>query len=114
MGILNLLDALVNNNTSKMEKGLSSFKLLYITTHQIPRFETISQNVYKKISLLSSLGGNQIRRLFSKNIPHIEALGKVKPHPHFQNLPPANKKKKPLSRRVNHALIAVKSLMILL
>ena len=37
---------------------------------------------------------------------HIEALEKAKPYPHFQKLPSANKKKKPLSRRVNHALIA--------
>ena len=37
---------------------------------------------------------------------HIEALEKAKPCPYFQNLPPTSKRKKPLSRRVNHALIA--------
>ena len=37
---------------------------------------------------------------------YIEALKKAKPCPYFQNLPPASKKKKPLSRRGNHALIA--------
>ena len=60
----------------------------------------------QKSSLLNSLGTVQIRRFFSKNIPHIEALEKAKPHPHFQKILPASKKKKPLSRRVNHALIA--------
>ena len=58
-----------------------------------------------KFFLLNSLGNRPIRRLFSKNTPYIEALEKAKPHPYFQNLPPASKKKKPLSRRVNHALI---------
>ena len=42
----------------------------------------------------------------SEKSSHIEALGKAKPYPHFQKLPPTNKKKKPLSRRVNHAWIA--------
>ena len=37
---------------------------------------------------------------------HIEALEKAKPYPRFQKLPPASKKKKPLSRRGYHALIA--------
>ena len=58
-----------------------------------------------KSSLLNSLGNEQIRRFFSKNIPHIEALEKAKPYPHFKNYRPESKKKKPLSRRGNHALI---------
>ena len=62
--------------------------------------------IHKSISLLNSLGKGQIRRLFSKNIPNIEASGKAKPYPRFQKILPASKKKKPLSRRVNHALIA--------
>jgi len=37
---------------------------------------------------------------------HIEALEKAKPHPRFQKILPASKKKKPISRRVIHALIA--------
>ena len=45
-------------------------------------------------------------QIFFSTSPHIETLGKTKPYPHFQNLPPASQKKKPLSRRVNHALIA--------
>ena len=68
----------------------------------------------QKSSLLNSLCNGQIRRLFSKNIPHIEALRKAKPYPRFQKLPPASKKKKPLSRRGNHALIAAIILMLLL
>ena len=41
-----------------------------------------------------------------KHSSHLIALGKIKPHPRFQNLLPKSEKKKPLSRRVNHALIA--------
>ena len=48
----------------------------------------------QKSSLLNSLCNGQIRRLFSKIIPHIEALVKVKPYPYFQNLPSESKKEK--------------------
>ena len=82
----NLLDAPINNNTSKVAKGLFPFKFLYITTHQTPRFETISQNVYKK-----SL--------------YLVALGMIKFVGSFQNYR-REQKEKPLSRRGNHALIA--------
>ncbi|MBQ4120252.1 MAG: hypothetical protein IJD45_07690 [Clostridia bacterium] len=64
----------------------------------------------KKVNHLIALATDKFvgsNPFFFKKSPHIEALEKAKPHPHFQNLPPASKKKKPLSRRVNHALIAV-------
>lgn len=60
----------------------------------------------RKSSLLNSLGNEQIRSLFSKNILHIKVLKTAKPYPHFQKLPPEGIKKKPLSWRGNHALIA--------
>ena len=59
----------------------------------------------RKYSLLNSLGKGKIRRRFSK-MPSFKSLGKSKTVPYFQNLPPASKKKKPLSRRGNHTLIA--------
>ena len=37
----------------------------------------------QKRSLLNSLGSKQIRRFFSKNIPHIEALEKAPPFSKF-------------------------------
>ena len=51
-------------------------------------------------------------QIFFSTSPHIETLGKTKPYPHFQNLPPASKKKKPLSRRGHHALIATFSVEV--
>ena len=59
-----------------------------------------SQSLY-----LIALATGEFVGAFQKCL-HIEALEKTKPYPHFQKLPSANKKKKPLSRRVNHALIA--------
>ena len=63
----------------------------------------------QKSSLLNSLDSRQIRRLhfkFPRRIPSYRSLEKGKNVPHFQNLTSASKKKKPLSRRGNHALIA--------
>ena len=65
-------------------------------------------NPQKYFSHLVAIGNIKIKR-GKQNIPHIEALEKAKPHPHFQKLLPASKKKKPLSRRGNHALIVAKS-----
>ena len=50
----------------------------------------------------------------SEKSSHIEALGKAKPHPYFQILPTASKKKKPLSRRDNHALIAANYVIVII
>ena len=47
----------------------------------------------RKYSLLNSLGKGKIRRRFSK-MPSYRSLGKIKTAPHFQMLPPANKKEK--------------------
>ena len=43
---------------------------------------------------------------FLEKSPHKEALVKAKPHPLFSKFTVRDKKKKPLSRRVYHALIA--------
>jgi hypothetical protein len=43
--------------------------------------------------LFNILRSKQTSRLFSKNAPHIEALEKAKPSPHFQKLPPESKRK---------------------
>ena len=48
----------------------------------------------QKSSLLNSLGKGQIRRFFSKNIPHIEALEKAKPHPPFSKFTARKQKEK--------------------
>ena len=40
-------------------------------------------------------------------------MEKAKPHPLFPKLSPASKKKKPLSRRDNHALIAANYVIII-
>ena len=61
--------------------------------------------VYKTFLYLIALAKGKFVGAFQK-CHHIEALKKAKPCSYFQNLPPASKKKKPLSRRVNHALIA--------
>ena len=58
-----------------MAKGLSNVELLYITTHQTPRFETISLNVYKKS-------------------PYLVALENAKPHPHFSKITARKQKEK--------------------
>ena len=61
--------------------------------------------VYKRTSHLVAVGNVEIKR-GCKTFLYLIALGKAKPYPYFQKLPPESKKKKPLSRRVIHALIA--------
>ena len=48
----------------------------------------------QKNSLLNSLGKGQIRRFFSKNIPHIEALTKNKTAPPFSKFTARKQKEK--------------------
>ena len=67
----------------------------------MPKLNGVSENILYLIALAKG----KFVGAFQKCL-HIEALEKAKPYPHFQNLPPASKKKKPLSRRGNHALIA--------
>ena len=71
----------------------------------MPKLNGVDKTFLYLIALAKGkfVGSNPI---FFEKTPHIVALEKAKPYPHFQNLPPASKKKKPLSRRVNHALIA--------
>ena len=69
--------------------------------------------VHENILYLIALAANKFvesTAIFLKKCPHIEASEKAKPHPFFQKLPPEKKKKKPLSRRGNHALIAATSI----
>ena len=67
----------------------------------MPKLNGVSENILYLIALAKG----KFVGAFQKCL-HIEALEKAKPCPYFQNLPPASKKKKPLSRRGNHALIA--------
>ena len=67
----------------------------------MPKLNGVSENI---LYLIAFAKGKFVGAF--QKCPHLKALEKAKPHPHFQNLPPASKKKKPLSQRGNHALIA--------
>ena len=61
---------------------------------KMPKLNGVSENILYLIALAKG----KFVGAFQKCL-HIEALEKAKPCPYFQNLPPASKKKKPLSRR---------------